>query len=148
MIEDEYPPTAFYFKVKFAGAISDTSFQDVSGIDSTIDLESYSEAGGQTYKLLAGISHSNLVLKRGIASKDSPLATWCCSVFQSEYGKRIEPIATMTLLLMNADQEPIRAWSLARVYPVKWTIDNFNSTKNQVAIETIELSYEYLERVA
>ena len=38
------------------------------------------------------------------------------------------------------------AWSFTGIYPMKWEIDAFNSTKNDVAIETISLRYNTVER--
>ena len=70
MLGSDYPPTAFYFRVAFAATMgmSDTSFQDVSGIESSIETEPYVELGENRYvhKLPKGVSHHNLVLKRGI----------------------------------------------------------------------------------
>ena len=41
-LDQVYPPSAFYFKVMFGGAneTTDTSFQEVSGISSEVDVES------------------------------------------------------------------------------------------------------------
>jgi phage tail-like protein len=48
---------------------------------------------------------------------------------------------------MNEDRLPIRAWSFANAYPVKWEVENFGSTKNEVVIEKIVLSYTYSNRI-
>ena len=145
-----YPPPAFYFRVAFSASLGtvDTSFQEVSGISSQIDTEDVVEGGENRFvhKLPKGVSHPNLVLKRGIADSDSPLVLWCRSVLEGDF---IEPITTVSLMvnLMNENKVPIRSWSFVDAYPVKWEVDAFNSTKNDVAIETIELSYTYSNRV-
>jgi phage tail-like protein len=92
------------------------------------------------YRLPKSVKHPKLVLKRGIATKNSPLVKWCKSVLEAGF---IAPIETVMLrvFLLNEDKDPIRAWDFADVYPVKWEVDPFNSTKNEVAIEKIELSY-------
>jgi phage tail-like protein len=61
----------------------------------------------------------------------------------------IASIVALPLLvfLMNEDKVPIRAWGFANAYPVKWEVDALNSTKNEVAIEKIELSYTYSYRL-
>jgi phage tail-like protein len=147
---DEYPPSAFYFKLAFSatGGISDTSFQEVSGIESELKTEEYVELGENRYvhKLPTGESHPNLVLKRGIAPLTSPLVIWCRSVFEGSFAVPIVPMPVV-VMLMNENKIPIRTWSFANAYPVKWSIDSFNSTKNEVAIETIELSYNYSNRM-
>jgi len=48
---------------------------------------------------------------------------------------------------MNEDKIPIRAWSFANAFPVKWDVESFNSTKNEVAIEKIVLNYTYSNRL-
>ena len=150
LVSDGYQPAAFYFKVVFsasAGA-SDTSFQEVSGIGSEIETEPYSEGGENRYvhQLPKTVKHPKLVLKRGIAKISSPLVIWCRSVFEGDFMSPIEPMPIM-VYLMNENKIPIRAWSFANAYPVNWEVDSFNSTKNEVAIEKIELHYSRVSRL-
>jgi len=146
----DYQPSAFYFKVVFAATagMADTSFQEVSGIGSEIETEPYSEGGENRYvhQLPKSVKHPKLVLKRGIAKMTSPLVVWCRTVFEGDF---IVPIVPMPLMvyLMNENKIPIRAWSFANAFPVNWEVENFNSTKNEVAIEKIELNYNYSNRV-
>jgi phage tail-like protein len=141
--EDGYPPPAFYFRVDFDGSagISDVSFQEVSGISSEIDVESVVEGGENRYvhRLPKGVSHPKLILKRGIANNNSGLMKWCRSVLE-QFKTPIEPKA-LQVKLLNGSGDPIRSWTITGAYPVKWEVGNLNSTKNEVAIETIELSY-------
>lgn len=147
---DGYQPSAFYFKVVFSSTAgqSDTSFQEVSGISSELDTETVIEGGENRFvhTLPKGVKHANLELKRGIASSDSPLVKWCKSVFEMDF---VDPIAVQSIevYLMGADRTPIRAWSFANAFPVKWEVDGFGSTKNEVAIEKIVLSYTYSNRM-
>jgi phage tail-like protein len=145
-----YPPTAFYFKVSFAATLGmdDTSFQEVSGISSEMTTEEVIEGGENRYvhKLPTAIKHSNLELKRGIAPMTSPLVRWCRSVMEADF---IIPIVAQPIIvsLMNKYQVPIRVWTFANAFPVKWEVDGFSSTKNEVAIEKIVLSYTYSNRM-
>lgn len=142
----EYPPSAFYFKVVFSAFPDmDTSFQEVSGIKSEITVEEISD-GGDVYLLPKSVKYPFLVLKRGIANTNSPLVKWCKDVFESDFNKPIRPME-VKLYLLDEKQNPIIGWSFANAYPIKWEIENFNSTKNKVAIETIELCYNDIERI-
>lgn len=146
----DYPPPAFHFKVSFAAVygMADTSFQEVSGISSELETEPV-EAGGENrfkYQLPKLVRHSNLVLKRGIASIASPLVLWCKSVLENGLAEPIEPQG-INVYLLNEMQIPIRGWSFDGAYPLKWEVEGFNSTKNEVAIEKIELSYNYFTRL-
>ena len=150
LASDGYQPAAFYFKVVFSATsgASDTSFQEVSGIGSEIETESYTEGGENRYvhQLPKAVKHPKLVLKRGIAKLTSPLVIWCRSVFEADFVAPIVPMPIM-VYLMNENNSPMRAWSFANAYPVNWEVDSFNSTKNEVAIEKIELSYNYSNRL-
>jgi phage tail-like protein len=145
-----YPPSAFYFKVVIGVALvgPDTSFQDVSGISSEMNVEEVVEGGenGYVHKLPRGVKHPNLELKRGIANFASPLVLWCQSVFE---GGLSSTIVTMpvSVYLLNEDAIPLRAWVFSNAYPIKWEVESFNSTKNEVAIEKISLSYTTSKRV-
>lgn len=148
--EGDYPPSAFYFKVVFSATAgnSDTSFQEVSGIGSEIETEDVVEGGENRYvhRLPKAVKHPKLVLKRGIAKMTSPLVVWCRSILEGGFTKPIMPMP-ISVFLLNENKVPIRAWSFANAYPVNWEIENFNSTKNEVAIEKIELSYNYSNRL-
>ena len=144
-----YPLPAFHFKLMFTKAPgADTSFQDVSGISSEIDVQEVVEGGENRFvhRLPKGVKHPLLTLKRGIAGLTSPLVIWCKSVLEGDF---IVPILTqeIAVFLLDENQSPIRGWGFSQAYPVKWEIDSFNSTKNDVAIETIELSYNYSVRI-
>ena len=149
MSADDYQPSAFYFKVAFAATagMSDTSFQDVSGIGSELETEPYAEGGENRYvhQLPKSLKHPRLVLKRGIAKRTSPLVMWCRSVLEGDFAEPIKPMSVI-VSLMNENKVPIRVWSFSNAYPVNWEVENFNSTKNEVAIEKIELCYNASSR--
>ena len=143
---DGYPLPAFHFRVDF-GPDGDTSFQEVSGISAELELEPLTEGGENRFvhQLPKAVKYPKLVLKRGIARSDSVLVQWCKSVLEQDY---IEAIETKTLWvrLLNEQRSPVRAWSFENAYPVSWEVEAFNSTKNEVAIEKIELVYNHSER--
>jgi phage tail-like protein len=144
-----YPPTAFYFSVVCGGTrdSGDSSFQEVSGIGPEMETESYAEGGENrfVYQLPKTIKHPKLILKRGIAKISSPLVEWCMTVLEGGFSDSIEP-KLLNVYLLNESADPIRSWSFADAYPVQWEIEGFNSTKNQVAIETIKINYTYSKR--
>jgi phage tail-like protein len=144
-----YPPPAFHFRVVFAGFPNqDTSFQEVSGIKSEIEFEEVVEGGENrhVHRLPKGVKNSVLSLKRGLADQSSPLVKWCKSVMEGDFSKPIKPME-IKIYLLNEEHNPVRGWSFSNAYPVKWEIDGFNATKNEVAIESIELCYQKLERI-
>lgn len=147
---DGYQPSAFYFKVIFSATLglTDTSFKEVSGISKEILTEDIVEGGenGFVHKLPKAVKHPRLVMKRGIAEMNSPLVSWCKSIFDGELNL---PIVTMPVMvyLMDEHKMPIRGWMFTNVFPVKWEVESFDSMKNEVAIEVIEFEYQSSQRI-
>lgn len=146
----EYPPPAFYFRVVFAATSNsaDTSFQEVSGIGSEMETEDLPEGGENRFvhRLPKSLKYPKLVLKRGVAEMNSPLVSWCRDVLEGQFIEQVKPM-TVEVSLMNEVGEPTRVWSFINAFPVNWEVEGFNSTKNEIAIEKIELSYNYFNRV-
>ncbi|MBY0573623.1 MAG: phage tail protein [Undibacterium sp.] len=148
--EGGYPPSAFYFTVTFGNGVevADTSFSEVSGIAIEMETEPVPEGGENRFvhQLPKQIKHPNLELKRGIAQVSSPLVKWCKEVLEGEF---IEMITAQTILvkLVDAEQKILRAWEFHDAYPVKWDVEGFNSTKNEVAVEKMSFAYTYSKRI-
>jgi phage tail-like protein len=143
-------PVAFQFTVSLNGIPSgiDSSFQEVSGLEQTMDVEELQEGGENRFvhQLPKGVQQKKLVLKRGVAALSSPLIIWTKATLE---GGLTIPImlASLTVCLLDASGLPVRIWLFNNAYPVRWDIDAFNSTKNEVALETIELAYQYAQRM-
>ncbi len=144
-----YPLPAFHFQVVFGGSGSggDTSFQEVTGMTAELELETVLEGGENRFvhQLPKAAKYPKLVLKRGVAQSNSALVQWCKSVLEEDYGQAIEP-RQVELRLLNEEREAVRCWCFTNAYPVSWEVEAFNSTKNEVAIEKIELVYSHFER--
>lgn len=146
----QYPPAAFYFKVVFASAslLADTSFQEVSGIASEMETEDVNEGGENRFvhRLPKAVKHPPLELKRGLAAASSPLVQWCRAVLDGGFAAPIETVPVV-VYLMNGKSWPIRAWMFADAFPTRWEVESFGSTKNEVALEKLVLSYSYSYRL-
>jgi len=144
--ETAYPLTSFYFAVQIDG-IDESSFQEVTGIGSELETEDVVEGGENRFvhTLPTKPKHSRLVLKRGVVVRSSPLIRWCRKILDSDFGLPIDP-KLINVYLFNEKREPVRGWTFADAYPVKWEIGDFHSGKNEIAIETITLSYTRCNR--
>lgn len=142
-------PVAFYFKVEVDGASQDQdmAFQEVGGLSAEVELETVQEGGENRFahRLPKPAKHPNLVLKRGIAGVDSTLAKWCQDVLEKDFAEAIVP-HDIVVSLCDADGNPSRTWSIGNAWPVKWSVSDLNSTKNEIAVETIEFAYNTLTR--
>jgi phage tail-like protein len=146
----DYPPAAFHFAVNIGMLATpfDTSFQDVSGLDQTMETEDVAEGGENRFvhKLPKGVRQGTLSLKRGIATVTSPLMLWCKLTLEGGLARPIVPMLVLVHLL-DEDGLPLRTWCLNNAYPVRWDIEPFGSTKNEAAIEQIDLAYQYCTRM-
>ena len=156
MEETYYPPGAFYFSVHVMGSATplmaltdiDASFQEVSGIQAEFGVEEVAEGGENRFvhRLPRQGKYPNLSLKRGIVTRDSFLAEWAGQTI----GSRLSlPIITQNLLvmLMGESGVPSVAWAFVNAYPVKWDVASLNSEDNKILTETLELSYNYFDRL-
>ena len=135
-----YPPLGFHFKVEFANQIGEYEFQSVSGLNVELETELVAEGGENRFKHKLPVStrYPNLVLKRGIRV-DSALTKWCREALEDF---DIKP-TNLTISLLNENHEPLMTWNVVHAYPIKWSVSEFNAEKSQLAIESIELAYNY-----
>jgi phage tail-like protein len=141
---DDHPLPAFHFAVTIGalGLLTDAAFQEVGGIGTEMVTKDFPEGGENRYvlKLPMGTKNTNLTLKRGVASLASPLVLWCKSVIEGGLAEAITP-KLVNVMLLNELHLPVRTWTFENAWPVKWSVTGFNAMRNEVALETIELSY-------
>ncbi|MCB2206174.1 phage tail protein [bacterium] len=139
-----YPPVGFHFKVEVLGIgnDNDSRFQSVSGLTLEFDVESIKEGGENRYehKLPGRTKYPDLSLKRGLLT-DSSVIEWCTDALQN---REIKP-AILRISLLNESHEPVMSWKLHNAWPRKWSVSDFNATDNSIAVETIDISYNYFE---
>lgn len=149
MMDGSYLHASFYFAVSFASEPSnpDASFQEVSGFGPEVETEAVVEGGENRFvhRLSKAVTHPKLVLKRGIAAPSSPLVKWCQEILEGGLVRATKP-QLVHVFLLNDQQSCVRAWSFENAYPVQWEIDDLRSTKNEVALEKVELSYTSSKR--
>ena len=146
----DYPPAAFHFTVTFGTATrdADCSFREVGGISAEMETETVVEGGENRFvhQLPKAVKRQRLVLKRGVAPFGSRLVTWCREVLEGDLARSVNPM-TMHVHLLDEKGEPLRSWSFENAFPVKWEVEPFQSDKNEVALERIELTYLLSKRV-
>jgi phage tail-like protein len=135
------PYKVFKFRVEIDGLTS-SAFSEVSGLDSeTVVIEYRTGSEGNSVRKLAGLTkYPNIVLKRGI-TQDVELWNWRKSVIDGNVDRRNGSI----VLLDDSGQEQVR-WNFSNGWPCKLQGPQLNAHGNDVAIETLEISHEGLER--
>jgi len=154
-MSESYPAVAFYFKLSFSGipTTTDASFKEVSGIELERGMEEITEGGNPyIHRVPTAVKYKNLVLKRGLVKKNSPVAKWC---FSPTGGISLGPISltetittkNIVVHLLDETGNPLRSWSFVNAWPIKWSLGDLNSMNNEVAIESMEFAFSYMKEV-
>ena len=135
------PLRAFNFRLEIGG-IQRAGFREASGLDSSQDPAEYREGTDKlTARKLPGLNkYSNISLKWGV-SDDKELWEWRKKAMDGKVERKNGSI----VLLNEAGEEKVR-WNFTDGWPTKWTGPSFNATSNDVAIETLDIAHEGLEK--
>jgi phage tail-like protein len=135
------PYRGFNFLVEIDG-ITQAGFQEVSGLDVSTDAVDYREGTDENHvRKLSGMNkYSPVTLKRGITDSDE-LWKWRETVINGKTERKNGSI----ILRDETGTEALR-WNFLAGWPTKWTGPALNSTSTAVAIETLEITHEKLER--
>jgi phage tail-like protein len=134
------PLTSFNFLIQIDN-ITRAAFHECSGFNSVIDLIEHREGGAPSPLKLPGLTkYGNLVLRRGVTD-DRELYEWHLAAVNGDVQRRSGSI----VVLDRRGQETAR-WNFYDAWPQRWEGPALNSEGSDVAIETLELAVERLER--
>lgn len=146
-MEEVNYPVGFYFSVSFEG--EELGFQEVSGISKEFHVEEV-QSGGENrfkYRLPTMVTNQNLVLKRAIVPSNSKLIQW----FQATLDTGLsQPVVTkdISVNLLDSEGDVLIKWMFYKAYPIKYSVSDLHSQKNELVIETLELAYTYFEAIS
>ncbi len=129
------PVSGAWFLVEVGAPIG--YFTDVSGLTVEYEVKEYSEGGVNDFvhKLRGRAKYQNLVLTRGV-THEKGLVEW----FQACRDKTERRDLTLTMLSPAGD--PVRTWSFAGAFPVKWTGPDMKAGSSDFATETLEIAHQ------
>jgi len=140
----KYPPPSFHFLVQFIDFQfgPEVMFQSVSGLEVNLQTEPYKEGGENRFvhTLPVRSNYSNLTLKRGLFV-DSKIIDWCMDTFNN---MEVKPV-NLVVSLLNDLHLPLMTWNVVHAYPIKWSVSTLDAERNELAIESIELKYQYFK---
>ncbi|APR87700.1 Hypothetical protein A7982_13049 [Minicystis rosea] len=137
------PYLAYNFLVEIEGMLAG-GFREVKGLESSIEIKEYAEGGvnGYIHKIPGETRHPNLVLSRGLTDADA-LWSWYDDVSRGVVRRR-----NVTLLMLDGRRRPAMWWNVRAALPVKWSGPTFNATSTEVAVESVELVHQGIEKPA
>ena len=144
MEETNYPLPSFHFEVRWSKEDKDAvPFSEVSGLSVETQVIEYRDGNSKEYSTIKmpGLKKfGNVTLKRGAMSKDNSLFDWWNKAQLNKIERK-----NVVINLLDELHEPVITWTLQNAFPVKVDNANYNSTSNEVLIETIELAHEGLK---
>jgi len=136
------PYKNFNFLVEIDG-ITRAGFAECSGLKLEIDVIEYREGGesSSTVRKLPGLAKvGDITLKRGITTSNQ-LQAWIESV-----AKGVPNRKNGVIVLLDDERKPVVRWKFFNAFPRKWEGPVFDAKGTDVAIETLTLCCEGLER--
>jgi phage tail-like protein len=134
------PYKAFNFLVEIDG-VARAAFSEVSGLESETAVIEYRTGNDNAIRKLPGLTKfANITLRRGV-TQDPELWNWRKSIVEGNPDRR-----NGSIILLDDQRNPVVRWNFRNGWPCKWEGPALNAKANEVAIETLEIAHEGLER--
>lgn len=146
MARREFEPyLAFCFKVTLSGVgVNATAlFKSASGIGDETEVVDYREGGqnATTHRLVGATKFKNITLKRGLCGPE--LIAWRDQWRNPGPKSR----ATGTIQQLDTKGNAVMSWEFSEAWPCKWELSEFDASKSEVSIETLEIAHEGLRKL-
>ena len=127
--------------------ITEGVFREVSGLDSETEVIEHriTGKGGNlvVHKVPGALKWTNIVLKRGITD-DVKLHEWRKKI---EDGLIESNRKNGTITCYAPDGKAVCRYTFVKAWPCKWKGPGLDASKNELAIEEIEITHEGLKRL-
>jgi phage tail-like protein len=135
------PYRSFRFLVEIDGIVQG-GFSECSGFGSNVEVIEYREGGdsGTVRKLPGKASYPDITLKWGVTDS-SELYQWHRAALNGQILRKNGSI----ILLDDQNQEKVR-WNFFNAWPSKYDGPDFNAKGNDIAIDSLTVSCERVER--
>ncbi len=143
-VQRNYPYVNNRFRVEING-ISQANFSEVILPESASQVIEHREGTQNTavsQKQPGLVSCSNLILKWGLTAS-MELYNWRKMV---EQGKISQAKRSISVILMDEEGNDVIRWGFTNAWPCKYKAPDLNAVGNDVAIETLEIVFEVMQR--
>jgi phage tail-like protein len=133
------------FRIELDG-IQQAGFEEATIPDSTSDVIECREGNDAVLnarKQSGLIKHGNLVLKRGITNSMN-LYNWHKMGIQ---GKIVIARKNIAVIIVDKEDNEAARWEFSNAWPTKYLAPNMNAKGNDVEIETLEITFESMQRI-
>ncbi|HEX8140087.1 MAG TPA: phage tail protein [Pyrinomonadaceae bacterium] len=136
------PFASFNFTLEFDNVVI-AGFSECTGLNSEQNVIEYREGNESiTPRKLPGLTKfGNITLKRGVVLDFNEFFTWRKTVMDGDITRK-----TVAIALHNEKHDEVTRWTLHRAWPSKYTGPDLKASANEVAVESIEIAHEGLEK--
>lgn len=134
------PTPVCLFVVKVPDIDTIGLFTQCSGLEMKVDVFEYAEGGNNEFvhQLPGQVSYPNLILERGLTNEDAVLKWFNATRTQPQ-------LKEVTITFQTHMQQPIRTFTFADAFPVRWTGSSSHAGSSTVALETLEIAHAGLK---
>jgi len=139
---------AYYFAVQIIGEnIEDNMFRSCSGLKSESEVQEVAEGGlnTTTHKLIGRTKFPNIVLKKGFTGPPYTLWKLRERFLNDSTGTKIKRFSGVIIQKGPGGTEA--KWTFERGFICKWEGPDFDASKNEVSIESVEIAHEGLTKL-
>ena len=117
-------------------------FTSCSGLEIKIDVLEYPEGGNNEFvhQLPGQVSYPKLILERGLTNEDAVLQWFNATRSQAQ-------LKEVTVTFQTHMQQPIRTFTFADAFPVRWTGYPAHAGSSTIAVETLEIAHSGLKGI-
>jgi len=141
------PLTAFCFSLEIKGLIEEKEafFKSISGLKSESEVVPYREGGANTYahQLVGPAKWPNIVLKRGFIASPFKLISWRQEWMSDDPGVKLTR-RQGKIIQYDSQMNQVCAWRFLDGWPCKWEGPDYDASKTELAVETIEIAHSGL----
>jgi phage tail-like protein len=155
---DSYPYTKMNFAVSIANQAGEAAFSEISGLDATVDVIEFRQGNSGSLaptKIPGLVKQGNLTMKFGITASPN-FRKWIFDCISHQRAGSIRTDVIIELLDIRTQAKTAltasatsgnMAWVLKNAWVTKYTGSDLNALQSEVAIETIEVAYEYMDSI-
>ena len=134
------PPYEFYFRVCFMERLVSlfyASFTEVSGLGWNYEKQTQTGSENTAQELPKAIKYGKITLKSPLVPLAAPFEIWvndCCNSLN------------MVITLQSQANVPVAAWLCSHCYPIGCSLSGLDAARSGLAMETVTLNCNRLER--
>lgn len=143
---NELPLVGFHFALELSGKVAGY-FTECSGIGSEHEVVEHKvvtpDGHQKVMKIPGRLKWGDITLKKGVTS-DMKIWEWRKLV---EEGKVEQARANGTITMYDQELAPVAEWTFERAWPTKVSGPTPKSDGNEISLEELTITHEYIKRV-